>query len=224
MASKKADMATAVHDPHHNPPTESKAVETVTAAFGDAVTVAPTPSTVSRFQSLVGDADVVAGGTLEKEKDNLIGMPFVITSITIRDGLRSAKTNNITNYVSLEAVIADRPTMAKALQRGLINQGQANLFDPEESIVINDGSTGICRQVIAWAHSKGYINVPEGPETGGAGETRYDAYWGTWADNNTGEAGSYRIELDRPLYCPRGLRLSTYENDYSPDGATYYLG
>lgn len=237
--TKTAAKDGAVHNPHTNHGPKSRkegtptmdtgttAVETVTAAFGETVVV-PVASGPSKFASLVANAAVVDGATLERQKKNLEGIPFVVTSITARDGVRSARTNLITNYFSLEVVVADAATLSKMVTLGRITMAQAQAFMPEESVVINDGSTGIARQVVSFLHNSGYIVVPEGPESGPMESTRWDLYRGEWGLVKgfvEEPSGDIRFNLDPPLYSPRGLRVSTYDSDFNPDGGeTFYFG
>lgn len=227
--NKPTSNVGAVHDPHGNPPTEgSPTVDTASAiqvlgTQGLVPEVIGAPK-VSRFKSLTANADMVEGATLEKNKANLVGVPFVVTNITVRDGVRSKRTNNIQNYVSLELIIADEETLMRMVRLGRLTPDIVAAWVPEESVVINDGSTGICRQVIAYLFNKGAIVVPEGPESGPMEECRWDAYFGTWGyaiPPKDDTAPSF----DVVLHAPRGLRASEYESDYNPDGATtYYFG
>ncbi len=79
-------------------------------------------------------------------------------------------------------------------------------------IVFNDGSTGIRRQLVQYLGSVGLLpngNV-EDPDTvivGVEGMTH----------------AAHMTEGMRPLACPRGLRVSEYENEYTKEGETYYL-
>lgn len=182
----------------------------------------PVNSQPSLFAALVANADTVDGHTLEKNKANLVGVPLVITAAVFRDGVPRPDKSK-TNYVSCEAVVADGPTLSKLITMGRLDASVLSRILPDEQIVINDGSSGICRQVVAYAHARGYIEVPAGPEAGGDRESRYDTYRGEWIRGQAEDGGDVRIEFPGGLYCPRGLRASEYTNDFG-DATTYYLG
>ena len=177
------------------------------------------PSTLN-WADLVQGADHVAGATLEKSKANLIGVPFVITSATWRDGVPN-KDKTPSNYVSVEIVTADADTLNRYIQMGRVPANVYQNVNPNEALVLNDGSAGIARQVTAYAHSKGLIEVPAGPESGEAGSSRYDAHRSLWIRGNNPDGSDVRIEFR--LVCMRGLRVSEYTNDFG-DAETYYIG
>lgn len=220
-----------------------EAERTLTSAFGDVTPVDKStiatvddkstvaPSTIRpggrdipgrSYAELADAADTMEGHTLEKDKSNLVGVPLVITSFTFRDGvLRNKKPSN---YVSAECVIADRATIGRLVKLNRLSVTQAELLIPEEALVLNDGSTGICRQAVAYLVSKGLIGVPTHlPEGGEAGESRYDAYRAEWRkpDGTLFEKDD-PFRFDVLLRCDRGLRLSEYDNG-AGDSTTFYL-
>lgn len=184
------------------------------------------------YASLANEAmDSVEGFDLVKgdAKGTLIGVPFIIVGATYRPGI--AQGQRKANYVSLELVTADDKTLSDRLRAGRIlnNRGEVVrelLVNPNETLVINDGSTGIARQVTEYLHLKGLINVgaiPAGTPTGGEmGTSPYDRYFEEWPAG--GDAAGKGLSF--LLKCPRGLRVSEYQN---PAGGkelsqTYYLG
>lgn len=191
------------------------------AASSQAVsTVAPSavPAGMS-YAELMTQADAIVGHDLERDKLSLVGIPFVITGVVYRDGI--LRNKQPTNYLSVEIVIADGPTLARAVQRGRLSVEQANRFLPNEMVVFNDGSTGIARQVTAYLHGKGLITVPEGPNDGAVGESRWDVYRAQWAKGYDVDNPNPRFDII--LSCPRGLRVSEYTNTDGLDGDTFYL-
>lgn len=176
------------------------------------------------YLQLISQAHVVTGFDLERNKANLVGIPFVITGITFRDGTkRGTRTDPIlTNYLSVELVVADAATLKRRLSQGRVDVTQLERVSPNEQLVINDGSTGIARQLVSYLHHQNLIEVPAGQENGGMGESRWDTYRTEWLRG---------FNIDNPypaftvcLACPRGLRVSEYTNDQSPDEAnTFYL-
>jgi hypothetical protein len=174
----------------------------------------------------VDGADQVAGHDLAKDEllDALVGIPMLITRLTFREGIKSARTGKPSSYVSCEAVIAPE----KELRRRRIDLDTL-AFNPEDQIVFNDGSTGMFRQIVAYLAAKEIIELDESlPETGEYGETRYDVYIPD-CKLNAGELryredGNWSYTVNVRLVAPRGIRVSTYTNDYNPNGSkTRYL-
>jgi hypothetical protein len=215
--------ATPPHNPHtagaETPDqTTATAIANLTAGLGTAVNISETRP--SAFAALIADADIIEGHSLESDKSMLIGVPFVITGITVRDGVPDKATGK-TNYLSVEATVADEDYLGRLLRKGRLTVAQMQAIDPLENIVFNDGSTGIARQLVQYLHNAGLIVVPDGPESGAAGACRWDFHYSTWKNYS---ADVFDVYYRVKLFCPRGLRDSRYETEYAPDGATtYYL-
>jgi hypothetical protein len=165
---------------------------------------------------------VVTGFDLVKGKAALIGVPFACIGVTYRDGISEGDVRRV-NYVSVELITADAKTLADRVQRGSIPTPVT--VGPEEMLVINDGSTGIARQVTEILHRAGIINVgPITEETGGEmGQSPYDRYRADWV---SGQDVAEQGIRGYPLFmAPRGLRVSEYEIPGTKKKAqTYYLG
>lgn len=196
-----------------------------------------------RYAELVSRAAVVEGHDLT-DQEALIGVPFIITALTYRDGIPRRETRDgkkveiRTNYVTLEIVVGTQLDLNVALSRKRITKDQYERLTPLEPLVFNDGSTGICRQVTAYLHKSGVITVPEGPEGGPAGESRYDTYRANWISSIVPSIVPLTDDLDhvppvrfdlsdpetiaRPLVCPRGLRRSDYDAA-GQQSTTFYL-
>lgn len=205
----------------------------------DKATVVLPQSYGLNFVDLVNspNADEVEGFDLltSEHKHRLIGVPFVIIGATVREGI--TQDGRRSNYWSLEIVTADEPTLKERVSRGRVTDPtgkplEAALVGPNETLVINDGSTGIGRQITEYLHRKGLISVgviSDDTATGGAaGESPYDRYHEEWpygADKAT--AGLNYRNAGLTLVCPRGLRVSEYDNPRDPTGKTksytYYL-
>ena len=197
-----------------------------------AVQPAQPPLWGRNFADLLTGADVAQGGDLLKGEDpkaDLVGIPFIITKLVFRDGTKykDGKDIKTRNYVSVEIMTADEATYATRKKFMPPNPE----FPPNTQLVFNDGSTGVCREMVAYCHEKGYIDVGPVDKTGGAmGESPFDRYRTEWVkpvtthDVITGKTPE--VAVDVLFYCPRGLRKSEYENDFtSDDGAkTYYIG
>jgi len=164
---------------------------------------------IAEWDSANATADEVKGASLIGGKENtekldqLLGVPFVITEVTFRQGdIRvPAKTGNFRDYVSVEALV--HPDYQLKFKRAYI--------------VFNDGSTGIYRQIMAYLMSRGMVQPVENlPEEGEANSTRYDV------SLTSNEVDSSGVSFDIRLRCPEGLRKSDYQNDYG-DAQTWYL-
>lgn len=216
--------ASAPHSPQSDVDAQIAAATANLNNGGLAVTAQPAATPVAinggKFAGLWNAAEhSVAGASLETDKTNLIGVPFVITSVTYRDGIQRNK--QATNYVSVEAVVADANTLAKLVKMGRLVPSILDRVIPEESIVFNDGGTGIPRQLTAFLHRIGMIEVPDGPENGPSGECRYDTYRANWLRGNT-DGSDPRFEI--LLKCERGLRVSEYTTPEFGDSSSFYIG
>lgn len=169
-------------------------------------------------------ADVKYARRLVKDKNELLGVPLKITGVAFRDGIvkNEGGKQRIYNYVSIEAEIGPAVVLAEAARRG----ANPTPFRAGELVVFNDGSTGLCRELVSYLHAKGYIIVPEGAENGGAGESRYDAYRADWTIDGapTAPGEDVAIEIPKGLVLMGGLRVSTYKVDgINNESATYYI-
>ena len=183
------------------------------------------------FSAMAEEALEVQGYELAKDDvaDALEGVPFLITKVTFRPGFPdpSNKARKLA-FVSCEIVIADEEFLSRR-KKSL----DGKPFLPGDHVVLNDGSTGVYRQVVAALETAGYIELPEGPTEGSYPTTRYDTPPGEWTTihvgtRERGEVGTSTegfdtYECDVRILAPRGLRISEYSNDYTADGKTRYL-
>lgn len=188
----------------------------------------PTTAPADDFMRLIDGADVAEGYALEKQKENLVGLPFVVTRLTFREGIPQDKGKTRSNYVSAECMVANGAMLAEAVSRGRLAAEVAALYRPMETVVYNDGSTGIVRHFVSYCHSKGLITVPPGEESGPAGTTRYDVIRDSWELSDACKVSTDKndrsvIAVPVKLFCPRGLRKSDYASDYG-DATTFYIG
>jgi hypothetical protein len=187
------------------------------------------PWTGGSWEDLIRDADEVFGADLE-EGDSLVGVPFAIVKMTFRPGeFASPKTGLKGTYVSLDAIIGTANDLARALRRERITETIARSLEPGEHIVFNEGGTGVYRQSVNYLESQGRIQIRSDlPAEGAYGESRFDLPPSEW--NVTPDTEQRTDELGRPtlgfhvrLVCPRGLRASDYENEYTKSGRTRYF-
>ncbi len=167
------------------------------------------------------------GGDLVKG-DLLIWVPFVITAMTFRTGdYLNAGTKLRGAYVTIECLTGDNKAFARALRRGRITEDCP--FDPEEEILFNEGGTGCYRQSVEAWEALGWVKLPEGPEGGAYGESRFDTPLENWTvtggnvDARVDSEGELVYLAPVRLLCARGLRVSEYENDYTKEGRTRYF-
>jgi hypothetical protein len=186
------------------------------------------------WQNLLENADEIVGYDLARDEvtDDLTGVPFLLTHVVFRPGVLRGKERAA--YVSCEVRIAP------ALDIRLINTRREGSrlprlsslddlpFGPNAHVIFNDGSTGVYRQVVKYLAMKRFIELPQPiVETGVYGESSFDQSPGKW----TAFPGGTTADLDGftgydanvRLMCPRGLRLSLYENDYTQTGKTRYI-
>lgn len=187
------------------------------------------------WQSLLGRSAEILGYDLAKDEsaDDLVGVPFIITRVVFRPGIMRNKVQAA--FVSCEIRVSPH------LDLRLINTRRessrlpkiASLddlpFGPDSHVVFNDGSTGVYRDIVRTLVLQGYITL-ESPlvEAGAYGESSFDTPPGEWTSIAHGEqkqldSGFTEYTADIAIYCPRGLRLSLYENDYTQTGKTRYL-
>lgn len=187
------------------------------------------------WQSLTARADELLGYDLARDEtaDDLVGVPFVLTRVVFRPGVLRDKERQA--YVSCEVRVAPE------LDLRLINSRRSSsklpsvtsldslAFGPDSHVVFNDGSTGVYRQVVKLLVAKQYVTLaPPIIEAGGYGDCSFDQPPGRWTGYNRGQATGDGDEFigysaDVALFCPRGLRLSLYENDYTQTGKTRYF-
>lgn len=177
------------------------------------------------FADLANQATVIDTGTLEKDKNTLIGLPHVITRVTYRP----CPPDQERGYVSVEAVVADADTLESAIRRGWIPGNFASVaalpYMPEERIVYNDGSTGIRRQLTTILHAQGYLNV--GAVEDGSAFDRDWMEWETFTQSSEQNWQSEKVVIPdfsniRPILITHGLRVSEYDMN-GRDATTFYL-
>lgn len=203
-----------------------RAGPTAPPAAQQVATVPPIPPLVDAksgfsFSELASAAVHVAQGFDVADQANLEGIPFAVVEITIRDGV--PRDGKPTNYASLCVVTADVATLTHRIRSGFLKADWP--LSPNTTYVINDGSTGLYRQTIAFLQDIKLIDIgPIGKETGGElGQSPYDRPRDEWVrGKEEAEAGFH----GRPLWlCPRGLRRSEYTNEKtgSNGATTWYI-
>jgi hypothetical protein len=187
------------------------------------------------------EADEVEGYDLLKDEAllQLVGVPFRIFRLTFRPGVQQKGHVWRNDYVSAEVRVA--PAAAWDLKRILSRRKAfgvdvADYAAPGEQLVINDGSTGLYRQMVQYLEAKeiiktSLVNGEELPAEGGKNESRYDmpASMFNISDDAIREGiaevhftpdGDQVTLFNVALKCSRGLRFSDYTSEYLPDGET----
>jgi hypothetical protein len=207
--------------------TEAESSAELAKKYGEQAVAAFDPNRANAIDDLFSDdSDVIAGHDLLKEElfDELVGVPFAVTRITFRPGKVHPVTKRLQAYCSMEAVIAP----LAILEKRKINLA-VKPFRPEDMVVLNDGSTGLYRQCVQYLAGREFIVLPDGPEDGPKGFCRYDMAPHEWEDIKVGEyshdadTGFINYSVNIKLRADRGIRLSTYENEYTSDGKTRYF-
>ena len=178
------------------------------------------------------DADEIEGYDLLRDEAlyDLVGIPFIGYRVVFRDGIQRKGSPWRDDYASLELRIApSNVVMAtitriqarrKSLNVAPLTMGQVTSL-PGEQVVINDGSTGIYRQMVQYLVAKEHITLPEGEEAGEKGDSIYDLPRSQWLSGADKASGG----IDIALRCARGLRFSEYRNEYTGDdeARTWYI-
>lgn len=170
------------------------------------------------FARLVSEATHYTDTFTLVEKAQLVGVPFVIISVTYRDGY-TTPSGIEGDYVSCEAVIGHEELLKSAPVQAHLS-GPLAVY-PNQPVVFNDGGTGIRRTLTQLFHATGLIDV--GSE---AMDRRFDMPMSQWKSGaDLARTGITQDATGRPFryVCPNGLRVSEYESPYGP-AVTYYFG
>lgn len=168
----------------------------------------------------------IPGWDLVDNKDQLLGVPFIIVGVTFQMPVADkARPGGFRDYVSCRAVIGGPDDLKEALERHWI-PNDVLAFKPEERILFNDGSTGIRRDVVKILQAAELIDVGHEDDP-----RRFDLPWTEW---NSFSQSAMQGENIVPEFLTnhrgnlftikarRGLRRSDYTNEYG-DSTTYYL-
>jgi hypothetical protein len=184
------------------------------------------------FRKLLADAGESAfwsQGFRLVSKDDLLGVPFIIISLTYREGFPRAGVKG--DYVSVEAVVADAGILhSRPVLSGIGREhGETRVPDPgdltvypNEAVVFNDGSTGVRRQVTGYAIAAGIADPgPAGKDVLEPADRQYQK-WVKGGDQAADKIVAFPNGEPFRVACRRGLRRSEYANEYG-DAVTYYI-
>jgi hypothetical protein len=172
------------------------------------------------FRKLAQEAAYHAAGFRLVEKSELEGIPLVIIGATYREGF--PRDGRVGDYVSVEAVVADKDTLNLPQFRH-INQDAMTVF-PNEPVVFNDSGTGIRRTLTELFNTMGLIHV--GDLGKGEKGNVFDRPMQFWDGGEELAATGIHADPDGVPFryvAIRGLRKSEYESPYGP-ATTFYLG
>lgn len=182
------------------------------------------------WEELAAESTEFFGADLEKG-DALIGVPFAIVRATFRPGdfaRRDFKDMN-GDIVFLDIIVGPQSEIDKGIRRERI--AEPVQVEAGEHLGINEGGTGVYRQIVQYLEAGGFIRLPnpDGPMDGRYGESRLDAPVKLWqvredAISRINERGEPTVSFNLRILCPRGLRASNYENEYTKSGVTRYIG
>lgn len=170
------------------------------------------------FRKLAAEAQYFTRGFRLVDKDELIGIPHIVIAVTYREGYLRDKIQG--DYVSVEAVVADRETLDSPQVRSMA--GDLITVYPNEAVVYNDGGTGIRRKFTEDFHTQGLIDVG-GKSTD---DRRFDRPYSLWADGAGLAQAGITVDVNGEKYrmfALRGLRRSDYESPFGP-AHTHYFG
>lgn len=182
----------------------------------------------------------------DEKLDSLEGVPFLVMGGTFREAYN--QQGNLSDFVTLTCIIADE----KTLEARRIRVTGKELWFPGSTIGINDGSTGIRRQIVSYLYNCGAIMPVESgsviKEEGPRGECTWDRLVSEWefagtADHNVSdeegekdrrekklhkksgkELTLWDFQLPKGLLAPRGIRISRYPGPFRKEITTRYLG
>jgi hypothetical protein len=188
------------------------------------------------WETLREQSSEVFGADLEKG-NTLIGVPFIVVRITVRPGdYTHAACGEAHPYASLDIILGDQKELDRAMLRDRITSEQFAMFEAEEHLLFNEAGTGAYRHSLAFLESQNVLILPDGPRQGTFGESRYDSLPDSWqipqdttstvASPGTlafNKQGQHIITWETRLRCPRGLRVSEYQNEYTKEGRTRYF-
>lgn len=170
------------------------------------------------FRKLAAETRYFSKGFRLVSKEDLIGIPHIVTSVIYRPGFPRAGTEG--DYASVEAVIADAATLNAPQVRHQL-ASELTVF-PNEPVVYNDSGTGVRRTFTELFTWMGLIN----PGSAARGLSPFDKQYQLWDSGAdlaaTGIIADGNGEKFRYL-AMRGLRRSDYESEYGP-ATTYYIG
>lgn len=175
------------------------------------------------FRKLALEAQYFSRGFRLVNKDELLGVPFVVINFTYRPGFTVAGIQG--DYVSCECVVADAATLGSPQVRHQIGGRELTVY-PNEAVVFNDGGTGVRRYLTELLIDMGIADVGLPLKNDKSAADKPYSMWADGADRaETGITADSNGNAFR-FIAMRGLRKSEYEipEQYGKgDACTYYF-
>lgn len=175
------------------------------------------------FRKLVQSALFYSRGFRLIEKDQLINVPHGIVTVTYREGYLAEGIQG--DYVSCESVVASQDVLDLPQVRHTL-PAELTVW-PNQSVIYNDGGTGIRRTLTQLFHESGLIDVGGDMND----ERRFDRPFTMWdKGSDLAQKGITASDFDAEgfLYAAlMGLRRSDYpipEQYGKGDATTWYFG
>jgi hypothetical protein len=170
------------------------------------------------FRKLALDTAYVSQGFRLVDKDELIGVPFIIKRVVYREGFPREGAEG--DYVSVECIVADKAT----LEAAPIKAGLPSVLTiyPNEGVVFNDSGTGVRRTLTKFFDDQKLIDVGKPLAEG---TNPFDKPFQMWhSGQGPAEAGFRGEDVGHAaLYLAlRGLRRSDYEW-HGNEATTFYF-
>jgi len=175
------------------------------------------------FRKLALDTYYVSEGFRLVDKDELIGVPFIVKRVVWREGFPRNGVEG--DYVSCECIVADRDTLdSEPIKRRL--PSPLTVYG-NEPVVFNDSGTGCRRRMTRLVHEAMLIDVGQPGTPKEEFQNEFDKPFQTWASGagmaQAGIGGSDLTPAKGGLYLAlRGLRRSEYDW-HGQDAVTYYF-
>jgi hypothetical protein len=175
------------------------------------------------FRKLALEAQYFSRGFRLVDKDELLGVPFVVINFTYRPGFTVAGIQG--DFVSCECVIADAATLGSPQVRHQLGERELTVY-PNEAVVFNDGGTGCRRYLTELASDMGIADVGLPLKND---KSKYDKPYSMWAAGADDAEKGITADLNGNPFrfiAMRGLRKSEYEipEQYGKgDACTYYF-
>jgi hypothetical protein len=161
------------------------------------------------------------------DKDDLLGVPHIIISVTYREGFPRAGVKG--DYVSVEAVVGHAELLGSAPVMASIRSQKSDITSvldlpvfPNEAVVYNDGSTGVRRQITEHLTDKGMIDPGPKVEMLPSRFDRQIQKWAKGSDLLDNRIAAYPDGSGFAYIATRGLRRSDYKYE-TQDASTWYI-
>jgi hypothetical protein len=152
---------------------------------------------------------------VSRSQDQGIDLSGLLENVDVVEGRPLVDKSSMIGipHVITTVVFRKGPKDKEGVQRDYVSCEFTTVTASPIEAVYNDGSTGIRRQIVAYLAEKGIIAKGYKTEPDVA----------IWVQPN--DKAEKDPEFGIRFLAPRGLRVSTYDSEFAPDGqaSTYYL-